>query len=132
MRCSLLEYLAHLGGKLACDVGSGGRRTDRNDARCLGHLGRSGEHRRPAQAVSDQQRGRRIAASQVVRSRHQITDVRRKVGIGELPLTAADPSEVKAQYGNVTRRQTPGNPEGREDVLAAGETVREQGEGAGL
>src|SRR4029077_19041319 len=58
----------------------------------------------------------------------EIADIGREVGIGELTLAAADAGEVEAQHGNVAGAETFRNPRCREDVLAAGETMGEQGE----
>ncbi len=89
------------------DMGSRGWRTDRHhgsrvrDARCRG------EHCRTAQVVADQQGWYSVVLMQVIRSRHKISNVGREVRIGELTLTAANASEVKAQDGNVASGQAP-------------------------
>ena len=52
--------------------------------------------------------------------------------VGEFALAAAQPGEVEAQRGDAVHRQPLGDALGRQDVLAAGEAVREQREGGRL
>jgi hypothetical protein len=73
-----------------------------------------------------------VVPAQIIRSRHEIADVGREVGIGKLSLAAAYTSKVEAKHGNVASCKSPGNPRCSEDVLAAAEAVSEQGESAWL
>src|ERR1700730_15412835 len=57
---------------------------------------------------------------QVIRGRHEIANIGREIGIGELSFTAANAGKVEAQHGNVAGRETLRNPCGGEDVFAAG------------
>ena len=121
-----------VGREVMGDMRSRGWCTDRHHGSRVRHARCRGEHCRTAQAVADQQGWYSVVLAQVIRGRHKIPNVRREVRIGELTLTAADAGKVKAQDGNVASGQTPGNPRCSVDVLAAGEAMGEQGEGARL
>ena len=97
-------------------------------ARASGHLRGRRQHRRAAEAVADQDRGRLKHLAQVVRGRHQIGDVGRKRRVGELAFARAEPGEIEAQHRDAARRQPFGDALRRQHVLAAGEAVREQRE----
>jgi hypothetical protein len=66
----------------------------------------------------------------MIRSGHQIVDVRRKGGVGKLAFTGAEPGEIESQHRNTVRCQTVRNQPRRLVVFAAGEAVREQSDGA--
>ncbi len=46
---------------------------------------------------------------QVIRGRHEIGDIRGKIGVGELTLAAADAGEVEAQCGDASGCEAFGN-----------------------
>ena len=131
-RRSLLVDLRQIGGEVVRDVDRRGWCTDRDDARRFRHVRRRRKHRRPAQAVADQQRRRGVVLSQIVGCRDEILDIGREVGVRELTLAAAYPGEVEPQYGNAASCESFGNPRGRKDVLAAGEAMGEQRKARGF
>jgi hypothetical protein len=60
----------------------------------------------------------------------QVADIGGKRGVGEFALAGADAGKVEAQDRDAERRQRIGDAFRRNDVLAAGEAVREQRIGA--
>ena len=56
----------------------------------------------------------------------------REVGVGEIAPAGAEAGEIEAQHRDAVTRQLLGDAAGSEDVLRAGEAVREQREGARL
>ncbi len=110
------------------DVPRIGRRRNRRDRARFRHLRRGGQHRRAAEAVADQDRGRLIHLAQVIRGRDQIGDVGGKRRVGELALARAEPGEIETQHRDAARRQCLRDALCRQIVLAAGEAVREQRE----
>ncbi len=52
--------------------------------------------------------------------------------IGEFAFAAAQPGEIETQHADAVHGQPLGDALGRQDVLAAGEAMREQREGGGL
>ncbi len=52
--------------------------------------------------------------------------------IGKFAFAHAKTREIEAQHADAAHRQPLGNALGREVILAAGEAVREQGEGGRL
>ena len=107
-----------------------GGRADGHDADRVRHLSGRRQHRGTTQAVTDQQRRRAMVLTQPVGGGDQIADVGRKIGIGELAFAGTQPGEVEAQHRDVARRQALRDARRGEDVLAAGETVREHREPA--
>ncbi len=59
----------------------------------------------------------------------QIVDVRGKMRIGKFAFAAAQAGEIETQHGNAMHRQPLGDALGRQDILAAGETMRKQRKG---
>ena len=92
----------------------------------LGDAMRGGEHRRAAEAMSDQDRWRGERAAQMVGGRDQIVDVRRKRRVGELAFTCAQAGEIEPQRRNAALLQPIGDVAGCPIVLAASKAVREQ------
>ena len=115
---TVLEQAGHVGGIAG--------RGDRHHRACLRHLGGGGEHRRAAEAVADEDRGRAGAPAQFVRGRHQIGDVGGKAGVGEFALARAEAGEVEAQHRDAERGQAIGDALGGPGVLAAGKAVRKE------
>ena len=93
---------------------------------------RGRKHRRPAQAVTDQDRRRAVCFTQVIGGGDQVIDVRRKMRVGKIAFAGAEPGEIEAQHADAAHRQPLGNALGREVILAAGEAVREQSKGCRL
>jgi len=112
------------------DVAGVGRRADGGDGTQLRHSRGRRQHRGAAQAVADQQGRRGEAPAQGIGRGDQVVDVGTEVGVGELAVAVARPGEVEAQDGDVAVGELTGDAAGGEDVLAAGEAVGEQGEGA--
>ena len=100
--------------------------TDFGDRRCRR------QDRRAAEAVADQQLGRRRAIPQGVGCGHQILDVRGEGRARELAGTGAQPGEVEAQGGDPQLGEAAGELGRGPHVLAAGEAVGEQRVGDGL
>jgi hypothetical protein len=128
----------HLRFALGFDLGTGGlkqvlhvrrvrRRTDGRHRHGLRDPARRGQDRGPAQAVADDDLRRRAQAAQMVGSRHQIIDVGRKVGVGELAFAMAQTGKVEAQDRDPARRQACRDACGGKDVLGAGEAMGEEG-----
>ena len=116
----------------AGDMGGVGRRGDRHHAARICDAVRGRQHGGAAQAVADQERGRRSRLAQMIGGGHQVVDVGRKMRVGEFALAAAQPGEVEAQHRDAVRRQPLGDRLGGAAVLAAGEAMREQREGGRL
>ncbi len=106
------------------------RRGDRHHCARLGNAVRGSEHRGTAKAVTDQNSGCADRRPQMIRGGHQIVDVRRKGSVGELAFTGAEPGEIESQYGNAVQCQAVRNQARRLVVLAAGEAMRKQSDGA--
>src|SRR5262249_19311703 len=98
----------------------------------FGNFVRGGKDRGAAQAVTDQNCRRSIHLAQMIGGSDQIVDVRRKMRVSEFAFTAPQSGEIETQYANAMHRQPLGDMPGRENVLAAGEAMREQCEGGGL
>jgi hypothetical protein len=126
LRYSLLIDLRQIGGEIMRDMGCRGWRTDRDDARRFRHVRRRGKHRRPAQAMADQQRRRGVILSQIIGCRDKILNVGREIGSSRSHLAAADPGEVEPQHCNTPSGKSIGDSRCRKGVLATGEAVREQ------
>ncbi len=116
----------------ADDVAGIVRRADGDHRARLRNFVRGGEHRGTTQAVADQNRGRSARLAQVIGGGDEIVHVRRKMRVGELAFAGAKAGKVESQHGNAANRQPLGDALGRQDVLAAGEAVREQRETRGL
>ena len=133
----------HLASPLRLDLGP--RRREAAASTCAGSAGaaivatatrlgnRAGrrQHRSAAQAVADQQLRRlraRHAASAAAATRSPTLD--EKLVFANSPSLAPSPVKSKRSTAMPWRRQRPRDARGREDVLRAGETVGEQGEGA--
>ena len=116
----------------AGDVRGIGRRGNRHHGARFGDAMRSREHSRATEAVADQDRGRLERPPQMIGGGDEIVDVRREMRVGEIALAGAQPGEIETQHRDALHRQPLGNPLGREVVLAAGEAMREQREGAGF
>ena len=103
-----------------------GRRRDGRNRAHLRTMLRGREHRRAAEAVADQDRGRAIHLAQMVRGRDQIGDIGREGRVGELALARAEAGEIETQHRDAARGQPLGDALCGEHVLAAGKAVREQ------
>ncbi len=108
------------------DMGGIGGRGNGDDRLCVGDLPGSGEDRRPAKTVPDQDRRRLTRLPQMVGGEDEIGDVRRERRIGEIAFAGAEPGEVEPQHGNAARRQRRRDAPRRQHVLAAGEAMRKQ------
>ncbi len=84
------------------------------------------EHRRPAEAVPDQQDGLRKPVQQVLGRSDQVGDIGGETGTAEVAFTAAQPGEVEPQTGNAFTRQRARHADRRAALLGAGEAMREQ------
>lgn len=82
---NLLEAL----GEVSADVGRSIGRTDGRYGFYRIQHGGGAEHRRTAETVTDQERRRLVVTFQPLRRGDQVRDISRKVGIDEIPLTAA-------------------------------------------
>jgi hypothetical protein len=118
-----MELMQHVIGR--------GRRTDRHHPAHLFDVPPCGEHGGAAEAVADQQLWRAMLRAQPVGGGHQVLHIGRKIGVAELALAAAEPGEIEAQHAEAARHQRAGDPRRCQRILAAGEAVREQHEGAG-
>jgi hypothetical protein len=98
----------------------------RDDRPGGGDLSRRLQHRRPAQRMPDQQRGRHAARRQRLGGADKVLHVRREGGVAELPAGMPQPGEVEAQDGDALSRQALRDPPRRDDVLAAGEAMGEE------
>ena len=67
--------------------------------------------------------------TQMIGGGDQIVDVRGKMRIGEFAFAAAQAGEIETQHGDAVHRQPLGDALGRQDILAAGETMRKQRKG---
>ena len=56
------------------------------------------EHRRTAEAVADQQRWRLPHLAQMIGGAHQVGDIGRERGVGEIAFAGAEAGEVEAQH----------------------------------
>src|SRR6185437_5471810 len=90
---------------------------------------RSSERSSAAQAVADQNCGCPVGLTEMVARGNQIIDVGREMRIGKLALAHSESGKIETQNGNATHCQPFGNAFGRDVILAARETVREQCEG---
>ena len=70
------------------------------------------QHRRPTQAMADQQGGRTIVRAQKISRQHQVINIRREIGIGKVTIAAAQPGKIKAQYRITPRDQRTGDTRG--------------------
>ena len=82
--------------------------------------------------MADQDRRRAVHFAQVIGGGDQVVDIRGKMRVGEFALAAAQPGEIETQHGDAVDRQPLGDALGGQDILAAGEAMREQREGGGL
>ena len=114
----------------ARDMGRIERRGDRHHGMRVGNAVRRGEHGGAAEAVADQNGRRADRRPQMIGGGDQIVDIRRKSGVGELAFAGAEPGEIEAQHGDAAQFQALRNQPRRLDVLAAGEAMREQRDGA--
>src|SRR5262249_25535379 len=85
-----------------------------------------------SEAVADQDLRRHVAVTQEVGCLHEVSDIRGEVGVGEIASAGAQSGKIEAQHGDAMASQTFGDTASGEDVLRAGEAVREQSEGARL
>ena len=118
--------------ELSQDVAGLGRCGNGGDGTGFGNALGRGQHGSAAQAVADQQGRRLVFAPQEVGSRQQVGDVGGEVAVGEVALTGAQAGEVEAQHGHAACLQGAADAGSGLDVLAAGEAVGEEGEGAGV
>ena len=82
--------------------------------------------------MADQQGRRLVFAPQEVGGGQQVGDVGGEVAVGEVALAGAQTGEVEAHHGHAACLQGTADAGGSLDVLAAGEAVGEEGEGAGV
>ena len=80
------------------DVAGIERRADRRYRPHLGDRRCGGENGGTAEAVADEQGGRLISVSEHRRSTHEILDVRRERGVGELTAASTETGEIEAQH----------------------------------
>ena len=118
--------------ELTQDVAGLGRCGDGGDGPGFGNALGRGQHGSTAQAVADQQGRRLVFAPQEVGGGQQVGDVGGEVAIGEVALTGAQAGEVEAHHGHAACLQGAADAGSSLDVLAAGEAVGEEGEGAGV
>ncbi len=108
------------------EMRGGKRGADDRDRSGVGDAGSGSKHRRTAEAVPDQERRRPAFGAQPCRRREDVRDVRAEPGIGEIAFAAAEAGKVEAQRGDAPRGEPGRDPARRQDVLAAGKTMREQ------
>ena len=118
--------------ELTQDVAGLGRCGDGGDGTGFGNALGRGQHGGTAQAVADQQGRRLVFAPQEVGGGQQVGDVGGEVAVGEVALAGAQTGEVEAHHGHAACLQGTADAGGSLDVLAAGEAVGEEGEGAGV
>ena len=92
---ALLADLGDLAPEQAGDMGGVARRGDRHHRARFGNAVRGRQHRRAAEAVADQERGRVPASGAMVGGGDQVGDIGGKVRVGELAVAA--PSPVKSK-----------------------------------
>lgn len=109
-----------------------GRRRDGRDRPGFGDLPGGREDRGAAEAVADQDRWRLADAAQMIGGAHEIGDVGGEGRIGKIAFAGAEPGEVEAEHGDAPCGERNRDALGRQRVLAAGETVREQRVSRGL
>lgn len=102
-------------------------RPDGRDRLRFGNPPGRGEHRGAAQAVADQERRRHAGAPQLIGGGDDILDIRSKAGVPEFAFAAAKAGEIEPERGDAERREMARDPRRRQRVLAAGETMGEQG-----
>ena len=129
---SLFAYLVDLLLEQAGHVRRIAGRRDGDHRARIGDAMCGGQHRRPAEAVTDQNCRSAVFRPQEIRGGDQVIDVRGKMRIGEIAFAGAEPGEIEAQHADATHRQPLGNALGREVIFAAGEAVREQSKGCRL
>ncbi len=113
----VLEELSHVPG--VAGGGDGGDRPHRRDR--VGRL----EHRRAAQRVTDQDRGRLEALLHELGRGHQVFHVRGVPLLAELALALADAREVEPEHRDPLAGQPAGDMDHRLQILRAREAVRE-------
>jgi len=59
----------------------------------------------------------------VIRCTEEIFQIGTEVGIGKIAVAVAEPGEIKAQNGNPSVGQRPGNTGRRRDILGTGEAM---------
>ena len=84
------------------------------------------QHRRTAEAVSDQQDRLRKTHQQLFGCRNQIGDIRGETRAPEFAIAPAQPGEVEPQAGDAFLRQRTRHADRRAALLGAGEAMREQ------
>ena len=105
---------------------------DSRDGDRFGHARRGSEDGSAAERMADQEARCTDLAPHEIRSRDQVIDVRRKIGVGELALAGAEAGEIEAQNGEAEPGQLLADARGRENVLRAGETVGKKSGRPGL
>ena len=125
-RLSLLFNHLQTVSELMRDMLGRRRRSHRRHRHRLRHFLRRRQHRRPAERMPDQYRRRLMVDAQILGGANQILHIRGEVGVGEVALARAQPGEVEAQHRDVPLGEGGGDAGGGENVLGAGEAVREQ------
>ncbi len=116
----LAELMQHMGNV--------GRRADGDHRLRFGNAVRRRQHGGAAERMADQDRRRFECPAQVVGRAHQVIDVRRKIGVGEIAFGRAKPGEIESQHADAGCRQRTGNAPRGQPILRAGEAVSEQRE----
>jgi hypothetical protein len=108
------------------------RGADRGDEGHALHPHRRRQHRRAAQAVTDEDPRGADPRAEVVGGRHEILHVAAEALVGEVALAAAEAREVEPQGRDAASRQGPADARRGVDMHAAGEAVGEERDPAGL
>jgi hypothetical protein len=108
-------------------MGRVGGRSYGGDGPHLGQMFGGGQHRQPAQAVTDQKIRRHAGRFHGPAGRDQILHVGGEARVSDLGVPIARPGEVEAQDAYPASRQRTRQPHRGQAILTAAEAVRDDG-----
>jgi hypothetical protein len=103
------------------------RGTDRGHRRDLGYPVSGGQHRCAAQGMPDEDRRCREVFAQMVRGTHEIVHIGAERTVGEVAPGLTEAGEIHTEDRDSAFGQLPGDPSGRQPVLATREAGGEYG-----